>query len=499
MGATEVSSDQRAASASSLIRNLGEAKRNGSAFVALGASLVPYALLLWLFPATGDQDAAIHALFARFPAPIRVLGIWARPLFAVPYLLPGKLGYPAMRVFTVLLCAATAWMTYAVARRIGLGRAWAAIPLTLLQPALFQLGTDTMTEPIFAFTLAAGLLAFAHDRLLLAAAVWSFLPLARPEGPFILALLAALWLPAALRDGRRRVAILLLPLGMVVWAAACLLVTGSLGYLLVLPWAPGAPHLNGPLDHYIIRWPHIIGLGALPLWLLGLWPSVRQPVLRLCVLMTAALFVVHTILFAAGLMGSLGFDRYFATIAPAIALVATAGVSALEARRPRAATPVLGVLFALQALHALVSFDSKAINHMGGATLELVREAERRVELAGRPLLAADHFAYVFADNQWGSDRLPSATHDVTAAVIDSLPAGTVVLWDDLTGDWWYHLSVEDFTARGYRLLWERHTTLGSAIAPLYERARLSRFARVYGWIGEPPMHPLRQAVLVRE
>lgn len=474
-------------------------RRHAAALVALGASLVPYAGVLALFPATGDQDAALHALFARFPDPVRVLGIWARPLFAVPYLLPARFGYVAMRLFTVLICIATAWATYLIARRIGVRRAWVAIPLVLLQPALLQVGTDTMTEPIFALTLALGLLAFAYDRLLLAAALWSFLPLARPEGPFILALFAALWLPRALHDRRHIAAILLLGLGMAVWLLACLAVTGSVGYAITLPWGTGSP-MHGPVTYYMVRWPHIIGLGVLPLWLVGLWPSWRTPVARLSVLIVAAVFVVHTVLFTAGLMGSLGFDRYLAPLAAPVALVAAVGADALGRIAPRAVlAPVLGLLLALEGVHALVAFDSNAINHTARATLMATREARSQPGVAGRPLLSADAFGYVFLDDDWGLNRLPVGVPEAAAAEIARLPAGTVVLWDDLTGDWWYHLSVEDFTARGYQLLWERRLTVGSPLAPLYQRVANSRLRRLYAWMGSIPTREMREAVLVKD
>jgi hypothetical protein len=473
-------------------------RRNTAALIALGGSLVPYAAVLSLFPATGDQDAALHALFARFPEPIRVLGVWARPLFAAPYVLPARFGYLAMRIFTVLVCAAVAWVTYLVVRRVGVARAWVAIPLVLLQPVFLQVGSDTMTEPTFALCLALGLLAFAYDRLLLAAAVWSFLPLARPEGPFVLALFAALWLPRALRDRRYAAAIALLGVGMLVWVVACLIVTGSVAYVTHLPWGLGSP-MRGPATHYITRWPHIVGLGLLPLWLVGLWPSWRHPVTRLCILIIGAVLVVHTVLFTAGMMGTFGFDRYFATLASPVAIIAAVGADAIGRRVPHVLGAALGALLALEVVHALVALDSNAINHAAQATLMSTREARNDPGVAGRPLISADNFGYVFLDDDWGLERLPVGVRDSAVATIDRLPNGTVVLWDDLTGDWWYHLSVEDFTARGYRLLWERRLTVGSPLAPLYERVAASRLRWLYAWMGGIPTREMREAVLVRE
>lgn len=476
-------------------------RRSAGALAALLASLVLYTVTLVAIPATGDEDAALHAVYTRFPSdPSRLLSIWSRPLFALPYLIPAQLGYPVMRGFTVLICAVTAWLTFRIAARIGLPRAWAAVPLVLLQPALFGVGNDTMTEPIFALVLAGGLLAHASGRLLLAAAVWSFLPLGRPEGPFILALLLALWLPGAVRSRRYRAAILLLGLGLASWELLCWLVTRDPAYLIhTFPWEASTSPVHGTPWHYVRRWPLIIGWGLLPLWLAGLRRAWSHPTLRLCVLMTGAVLALHTVLFTLGKMDSWGFDRYFATIAPAIALVGVAGLRELGALAPRVMTPVLGVLLVLQGWQALSTLLFHPMTYVPAATRDALAELESRIDLRGRPVLTADRFGYVFLDDDWGLRAVPVGPHEVTSAAIARLPRGTVVLWDDMVGDWWFHLSVADFTARGYRLLWERDRTLGASAAIALERVPLLRGRRLYPWLDWGPTRSMHQAVLVRE
>ncbi|MBX6331194.1 MAG: hypothetical protein IRY91_05045 [Gemmatimonadaceae bacterium] len=473
------------------------------ALIALLASLALYLLVLALIAGIGDQDAALHALYTRFPAePSRLLSVWSRPLFAIPYLLPAQLGYPAMRVFTVLVCAAAAWLTYLIARKIAPRGAWIAIPLVLLQPSLLAVGTDTMTEPIFALALAAGLLALARDRLLIAAAIWSFLPLARPEGLPILGLLGLLWLPRAVRERRFRAAVALLPLGLVVWEVVCVIVTRDPLYLVhTFPWTVGSSPAHGTVLHYVHRWPAIVGWGVLVLSLVGVWPSWRQPLLRLCIIMVAAIVLVHTYLFAFGKMGSWGFDRYFATLAPANALVAVAGVGWLDLRviGPRLTNRLVALLLALEAWQAFTMVVFQPMNYLAGATRDALRVAERQLDLRGRTFVSTDHFGYVFFDDDSGSRLLPVATHDVTAPAVARFPRGTVVLWDDMIGDWWFHLSLDDFTSRGYRVLWSREKLLGSRFAEELERIPLLRNGRLYPWLGMSPTRPVHQALLVRE
>lgn len=89
---------------------------------------------------------------------------------------------------------------------------------------------------------------------------------------------------------------------------------------------------------------------------------------------------------------------------------------------------------------------------------------------------------FVFLDRDPGPrrERL-RASREHALARIEQLPAGTVVIRDSMVGQWWYGLTVEDFTARGYQALWEREAQLRS---PLSNRPREQR---------------LRQAVLLRQ
>lgn len=493
------------------------------------ACVALYALAVALFPSTGDQDAAIHAIYARFPTdPSRYLSAYARPAFAVPYLLPALAGYAAMRATTVAVCAAAAWLTWLTARRIGLARPWLAVPFVMLQPALYVVGVDTMTEPTFALLLAAGLWAYASARHALAAALWSFLPLARPEGPFVVAIAALLWLPATWRDPRRWLPRLaLLGLGMVVWELLCIVVARDPTFIRdTFPWQSSAYPWRGTWYHFIGRWPHIVGWGVLPLWLLGVAAAARVvtnrrregasdvtdahvAVLRFALVVTGVLLVLHTWLYMTGKMASTGFDRYFATIAPLTAVIAVAGAESATRRlreqgRARLAAPLLATLLAVEAVHAWVRLDANAYAHSGAETRRAVALAARETgALGAHPFLSADYFGFVFADRDRPGDLMAVGVRDSSLRAIERMPAGTVVVWDDVIGDWWFHLAAEDFTARGYRVLADRRTELGSPLAPLYVRPGSGRWTgrwvlSVFG-NGLWPTHPFRQTVLVRD
>jgi hypothetical protein len=279
---------------------------------------------------------------------------------------------------------------------------------------------------------------------------------------------------------------------------------------------------RGSWDHYLRRWPQIVGWVPLALWLAGVRPSLRVgprtipraqgsagQVLRFSLAVTGVLVVLHSYLYATGGMGSTGFTRYFASLAPLTALVATVGAGELarrlDARRWRAA---LGPGLALAAANAWVVLDANPASHMAAATLESIRQARRLVpgfETQAPPLLAADYFAYVLLDRDRDDDTaLHSGPTAEELALVERAPRGTVVLWDDGTGKEWFHLTVEDFTARGYRLLWERRTELRSPLGALYGEQRRGAFDRarrsvVLKLFGQLSSRDFQQAVLVKE
>jgi hypothetical protein len=233
------------------------------------------------------------------------------------------------------------------------------------------------------------------------------------------------------------------------------------------------------------------------LWLLGLWASRRQPFLRLLVAVTGFIFVVHAYLYATGTLGSTGFDRYFAALAPVTAIIALSGIDLLSRRFPRAAVGVAVACLLLNAVQGSIAIDSNPYNHVPAETLAMVHRVEPRVS-AGARVLSADHFGYVFlgVDDQ---NHLPVGDHAASVAAIDSLPAGTVVLWDNVTGDWWYRLATSDFTSRKYRVLLTRRITLQSPLGEYYRRAATSRYSRWYYRFGNWPIAEYQQTILFRD
>jgi hypothetical protein len=463
------------------------------------------ALLVWQIVAyrgSDDQDAAIHALYARFPSdPGRIVSPFARPLFAVLYIGPGLLGYTEMRIFTILICLLTAWVTYRIAVRLGLAYAWIAIPFVVLQPVLYQLGAETMTEPVFALTLAVGMLAFVSRHPITAAVAWSFLPLARPEGPIVLAVIGAMWTLRALQRRSSWHPIPFLAVGSIIWYIAALLSTGDPRYISnTFPWAFNTSTIHGAWLHYVLRWPGIVGVGVMPLSVIGVVAAWKRAALRLALAIIIAVLAVHTYLWAAGRFASWGFDRYFATITPLSALLAVAGADTLARWHPRVAQVAVAILIAFEAVQAFLAVDMSPLNYMAAATAETVHEADTRIGLRGHHVISADHYGYLFTDRGNEVVSIPLGDSAAAAGYMAEQPRGTVILWDNQSGYYWYHLTPESIVAAGYRVVWDKNGHIGSWLVPVYDRWRLYTHPRLYHALGwGVSWRDVRQTVLIRE
>lgn len=157
-------------------------------------------------------------------------------------------------------------------------------------------------------------------------------------------------------------------------------------------------------------------------------------------------------------------------------------------------------LVSLQTLQAVLAVDMNPLNYMAGATADTVREAETRVGLQGRLLIASDHYVYVFTDRGNEPVSIPVSDSAAAAAYLARQPRNTVVLWDDQTGYWWYHLTPEAIVACGYRMVWDQRGSIGSRLVPVYERWRLYTHRRLYRALGwGTSWRAVRRTVLVRE
>lgn len=420
--------------------------------------------LALLYPDSYQQDGGYHYLFARvaWEHPEILVGVWSRPLFTLIYSFPAQFGYLAAKLFTVLICVATAHQTWRFANELKLDRAALVIPLMFLQPTYSLIAADTMTEPIFALVFVVAARLHVKGRVAAGAFVASLMILARPEG-FFLAVLWAVWL---LRDRRdpgvwtRIARVPLLGCGAALWWLSAWWLTGDPLYI-KHNWPAGwevtsAAHGIGNIWVYWHQLPEIVGPLLSVVFLLGLAVSLVR---RRIGTMTSAfltLFVLHSVLRAFGLFGSAGYSRYFVCVSPAIALITLAGwndVAGWLGRVPRVARVTVGTaVLALSAVVTAFYVDAAAYSRDARAVAEMhawFRANERPVD---RLIWSQAYMCILMDCDVWEKPAFSGDKADNLDLVRRS-PGGTLVFWDGDTGPSWYGITADDLADAGYERL----------------------------------------------
>ncbi|QQS46933.1 MAG: hypothetical protein IPM66_24175 [Acidobacteriota bacterium] len=430
----------------------------------LAAFAISGAVLVGLYPDADQQDSGYHYLFARWAwdHPRYFVNVWARPLFTLIYSVPAQLGYPAAKLFTVLIGVGTGWETWRLARMLKLKRAELVIPLLILQPSFYLIFSVVLTETLFALLLVIALRLHLTGHRPAGALVASTLILVRPEG-FFTGLLWGVWLLYELRRGGelkplKLLTPLLLGTGMLVWWAASLALTGDPLWILhnwPSDWQMASrANGNGPLWWYILMLPLIVGPFFLPQFIYGLVISLKRSVFLFGTASFLTLFVAHSIMFSRGWFGSAGYPRYLVCVSPAIAIISLIGWNHLADRmRSHSAGPAVAGLL-LSAVFSILYVDIWPYTRDSRAVKDLhlrFRNDEEASRLPVTRLIASQAYMRIVFDLDIGATLTGSRLTNLER--IRGAPPGTLIFWDSQTGPMWYHLEPPDFSAAGFRLL----------------------------------------------
>ncbi|MBN2561416.1 MAG: hypothetical protein JXQ75_10850 [Phycisphaerae bacterium] len=375
-------------------------------------------------------DDLTHYLYAKWAWlwPAYLLDDWGRPGFTALYFLPARLGWTACRLLSAILTAASAWFAFRIAKKMGLRRAWAVVPLCYAQPLFFQLSQTTLTETAMAFYLTLAVYLAQKRRWSLSAAILSVGFTTRHEA--IIFLPVWIWfawrrnapMPSWSPNGKptagrqtasqpraaKRQASRGLPSGKL-WRGIVTQIAG-LWRLWPLLWAPLVvnalapivglkpavlrllePAPSGQYGHggwltFFSRALEAWGPGVTVLAMTGIgivWRKTRGGALAAaCV---AVYFCTHTTVRALGLYDSGGYARFLVPISPLVAIAALAGwqrLWAAEVRPQRAAV----MLAAGSMLLLWIAMERQLVLHAANldeaAHLPRLHEATTSVRLA---------------------------------------------------------------------------------------------------------------------
>jgi len=443
----------------------------------LAACAVAGIALALLYPDSYQQDGGYHFLFARvgWEHPEIFIGVWSRPLFSLIYSLPAAFGYPAAKLFTVLICLVTAYQTSRLAEETGLDRPALVMPLLFLQPTYALIAADTMTEPLFALLFIAALRLHTMGRVAAGAIVASLMVLARPEG-FFLGALWAVWILA--RGGRRAFwtnlrRVPLLAVGSALWWLAALLLTGDPLYI-KHNWPPdwqltAATYGIGNLWTYAGKLPEIAGPLLAVAFVAGLATLLIQRRLATVTSAFLTIFLLHSVMRAFGLFGSAGYARYFVCVSPAIALISLAGWNTIAAwcvRVPRALRlTAMAATLAVSLIVTAFYVDAQKYMRDARAVAEMYSWFRANDRPVNKVIWSQAYMCILFDGCDVWEKPAFSGDKAANLDLVRKAPAGTLIFWDGETGPSWFKLTADDFAGAGYEQLRSQTYSLSGLIS----------------------------------
>ncbi|MFT5481183.1 MAG: hypothetical protein ACI9UJ_002294 [bacterium] len=289
----------------------------------------------------GGMDSYNHYLISRFswvhPKEL-LLDQWGKPLYNILASPFAQFGMMGVVTFNILLLIGTAWLAYFIAQKLHFKFAWIAFILCLSSPIWFDNTITGLTEPLNAFLLMVVLYLFTTKRTFTAAIVAGFLPFARSEGYVIIAVIG-FYLLFVVKEYR---AFGLLLVGSIVMNFVGWMVEGNpfwiydtnpyIKYQIESSIKKENICGNGILLHYAKALPYVLGKARMLLFAIGLalvsLRYIRRPkehtnqlLFYLCAGIFALYFVVHSIIWYKGTMGSCGYARVMVVIEPLAAII----------------------------------------------------------------------------------------------------------------------------------------------------------------------------------
>lgn len=288
----------------------------------------------------GGMDSYQHYLIARYSwkYPDLFLHQWGKPLFTLFASVFAQFGLHGMVALNLLCIISSAWLVYFSAKNLKIWGAAFAFLSVLFSPIFMDQLISGLTEPFCALCLSLIIYFFTANKPVVAAVVAGLIPFARSEGFMIMAV-AGFYLLFVLKNYRA-----------FLWLLAGSLFFNTLGWIIEgkpLWIFTENPYIRvelekvnicgkGGISHYLRAVPITFGyttglltFGSILVLLIKMFMSpksmFRQNKNSMMFWMVAGTFVlyfmVHSLIWYLGKMGSCGYIRVMAVIAPASGLL----------------------------------------------------------------------------------------------------------------------------------------------------------------------------------
>jgi hypothetical protein len=339
---------------------------------------IPVVYLSLFAPFEADTgDSIMHYYYARygFQYPAFFLDHWAKPVFTLLASPFARFGFGGIKLFNGMAGLLSAWITYCIARKLGLKFSWLAIVFVFFAPAYFVKLFSGYTEPLFGLILITSVCLVFRKQFLISALLLSFLPFVRSEGLIIMVVFALYFY---LHKNYK--AILLLSAGHVIYSFIGFFAGKSFLWIFTeIPYHLISAYGKGDFAHYPTQLLITLGVPLFMLSMVGIAaillgivskkiqpiPTFKPEVLILIFGSFLAYFLFHIFSWGFGLFGSMGMSRVLVAMVPLLSVISLIGLNFLLSWKQKGKfpfqaliyIPIIGYILAFPFLHNPASID----------------------------------------------------------------------------------------------------------------------------------------------
>ena len=398
------------------------------------------------------MDSYNHYLIARYSwkYPHLFVDQWGKPLYNIMASPFANLGFTWVKIFNVILWVSSAWLTFITSKKLGFKYAWVGFLLVIVQPASLEFVISGLTEFLNEFLLILFIYLTASQRWNMAAFLAGLLPFARSEGFIIMAVVGfyLLFIEKKYKS--------------LFWFAAAPILFNFIGWFAVGDplWIIHNPYIkaqvlgdnfcgSGSLFHYAKLSFSEFSLGMITLLLAGTILSaihvfkgfkkrdfVSSFIFWLCSGIFWLYFLVHSVIWWKGMMGSCGYARVFIVVMPVMALTGVFGLNALISKFKTQRKIIESVVIIL-----LIFSGVQSYNKIKRTLPSKITPEQREYLKVAQWLQTEDYskskmyFLYPYLNVIANIDPYNINAFDFLWSIdLDNAPPGSLVIWDSHFG-----------------------------------------------------------------
>jgi hypothetical protein len=412
--------------------------------VLLGCYFIIFTVLAFFSDGTYETgDSTAHYLISRysFQHPDLFLHLWGKPLFTLLSSPFSQSGFIGIKIFNILCGVAAIYFTVKICQLLQVKNSLMIFAFILLTPVYARCLLSGLTEPFFSAFLVISIYLYLKNKYLWGTLLFSFLPLIRTEGIFLLAI-PFLYLLVQ----RQFLFIPLLITGWFIYSAIGFFVFKDFFWMITQNPYKGAKEVygHGGVLHFVKHYNDIWGLAVTVFLILGLVAFTVNFYKHISDALKAnfnlvfiysffvLFFLAHTFFWWKGLFGSIGTIRVIAAVIPVTSIICLQGLNFIIRK---VSIKFNSIVVAVSVIFILAWFVGKDIVpvHLNTEDKVIKQTADwiRQSKLEEHKLYYLSPYFSLFLDRDIydnTKNEEPWAIND--KYYVDGIPQGSLLIWD---------------------------------------------------------------------